>query len=170
MSSLLLNDKLDTKNLILPSKLYKAYWLGRYVERVDSVSRALLSALYSLKNMKSEEPLIALADSLGIEFTTNEKFVEEILHGDVSSSILYSARNMRTNAIGLGIERLVRESNILVIAVEERPDPQKLNEVIKHTNDVIAAINNLGRVIDEEIAPPHISEEKRQNQIRHQQQ
>ena len=32
------------------------------------------------------------------------------------------------------------------------------------------SINNIGRVINEEIAPPHISEEKRQNQTRHQQQ
>jgi len=156
--------------LILPSKLYKAYWLGRYVERVDSVSRALLSALYSLKNLQSEEPLMSLADSLGIKFTKHEKFLEEILHGDIPSSILYSVRNMRTNAIGLGVERIVRESNILVIAVEERPNLQKIDEVIKHANDVIAAINNIGRVINEEIAPPHISEEKRQNQTRHQQQ
>jgi hypothetical protein len=136
---------------------------------VDSVARALLSALNSLKNLKSEEPLMSLADSLGIEFTTHEKFIEEILHGDISSSILYSVRNMRTNAIGLGIDRLVRESNILAIAVEERPDLQKIDEVIKHANDVIAAINNMGRVINEEIAPPQIPEDKRQNQTRHQQ-
>jgi hypothetical protein len=166
----ILNDKLNKNNLIFPSKLYKAYWLGRYVERIDNVARALLSALYSLKNLQSEEPLMSLADSLGIEFTKHEKFLEEILHGDIPSSILYSVRHMRTNAIGLGIERLVRESNILVIAVEERPDLQKIDEVINHANDVIAAINNLGRVINEEIAPPNISEEKRQNQTRHQQQ
>jgi len=165
-----LNNEQNTKNLILPSKLYKAYWMGRYVERVDSVARALLSSLYSLKNLKSEEPLMSLADSLGIEFTKHEKFIEEILHGDIPSSILYSVRNMRRNAIGLGIERLVRESNILVIAVEERPDLQKIDEIIKHANDVIAAINNMGRVINEEIAPPEIPEEKRQNQARHQQQ
>ncbi|NJK77982.1 MAG: alpha-E domain-containing protein, partial [Nanoarchaeota archaeon] len=91
--------------------MHKAYWLGRYVERVDGVARALLSALYSLKNLKSEEPLISLADSLGIEFTKHEKFLEEILYGDIPSSILYSVRNMRTNAIGLGIDRLVREAN-----------------------------------------------------------
>ena len=165
-----MNNKLDTKNLVLPSKLYKAYWLGRYVERVDSVARALLSALNSLKHLKSEEPLMSLADSLGIEFIKHEKFIEEILHGDIPSSILYAVRNMRTNAIGLGIERLVRESNILVIAVEERPDLQKIDEVIKHANDVIAAINNMGRVINEEIAPPEIPEDKRQKQTRHQQQ
>ncbi|WP_179363325.1 alpha-E domain-containing protein [Nitrosopumilus oxyclinae] len=165
-----LNDKLDKKNLILPSKLYKAYWLGRYVERVDSITRSLLSALHTYKNLKSEEPLISLADSLGIEFTKREKFLEVILHGDVSSSVLYAVRNMRTNAMGLGIDRLVRESNILVIAVEERPDLQNIDEVIKHANDVVAAINNLGRVIDEEIAPPKISDDTRQNQTRHQQQ
>lgn len=144
--------------------------MGRYVERVDSVTRALLSALYSLKNLNSEEPLMSLAASLGIEFTKTEKLIEEILHGDIPSSILYAVRNIRTNAIGLGIERLVRESNILVIAVEERPDPQNVDEIIKHANDVIAGINNLGRVINEEIAPPDISEEKRQKQTRHQQQ
>jgi hypothetical protein len=165
-----LSEKINRKNLIVPSKLYKAYWLGRYVERVDSISRALLSALYSLKDLKTEEPLISLADSLGIEFTKPEKFIEEILHGDISSSILYSVRHMRTNTIGLGIERLVREANILVIAVEEKPDIQKIDEVINHANDVIAAINNLGRVIDEEIAPPAIPEEKRRMQTRHQQQ
>ena len=113
---------------------------------------------------------MSLADSLGIEFIKHEKFIEEILHGDIPSSILYAVRNMRTNAIGLGIERLVRESNILVIAVEERPDLQKIDEVIKHANDVIAAINNVGRVINEEIAPPEIPEDKRQKQTRHQQQ
>ena len=165
-----MNNKVNTENLILPSKLYKAYWLGRYVERVDSVARALLSALHSLKHMHSEEPLMSLANSLGIKFTKHEKFLEEILHGDIPSSILYAVRNMRTNAVGLGIERLIRESNILVIAVEEKPNLQKIDEVIKHANDVIAAINNMGRVINEEIAPPEISEDKRQNQIRHQQQ
>jgi len=161
---------INKKNLILPSNLYKVYWLGRYVERVDSVSRALLSSLYSLKQLKSEEPLMALADSLGIEFTKHEKFIEDILHGDIPSSILYSVRHMRTNAIGLGIERLVRESNILVIAVEERPRLNEIDEVIKHANDIIAAINNFGRVINEEIAPPKISEEKMRQQTRHQQQ
>jgi len=165
----ILNKTDKIKNSILPSRLYKAYWLGRYVERVDSITRALLSALYSLKNLKSEEPLMSLADSLGMKFVKHEKFLEEILHGDTPSSILYAVRNMRTNAIGLGIDRLVRESNILVIAVEEKPDLQKIDEVIKHANDVIASINNLGRVINEEIAPPEISEEKRQKQIRHQQ-
>ena len=161
---------INKKNLVLPSTLYKVYWLGRYVERVDSVSRALLSSLYSLKQLKSEEPLMALADSLGIEFTKHEKFIEDILHGDIPSSILYSVRHMRTNATGLGIERLVRESNILVIAVEERPRLNEIDEVIKHTNDIIAAINNFGRVINEEIAPPKISEEKMRQQTRHQQQ
>ena len=166
----LLSTKLDTKNLVLPSKLYKAYWLGRYVERVDGVARALLSALYSLKHLQSEEPLKSLANSLGIEFTRHEKFLEVILHGDVPSSILYAVRNMRTNAIGMGIDRLTRESNILVIAVEEKPDLQKIDEVINHANDVIAAINNMGRVINEEIAPPEIPDDKRQKQTRHQQQ
>ena len=113
---------------------------------------------------------MSLADSLGMKFTKHEKFLEEILHGDTPSSILYAVIHTRTNAIELGIERLVRESNILVIAVEERPDLQKIDDVIKHVNDVIASINNLGRVINEEIAPPQISEEKRRNQTRHQQQ
>ena len=160
---------MDGKNLILPSKLYKAYWMGRYVERVDSVARALLSSLYSLKTLNSEEPMMSLSDSLGLKFVKTDKFIEEILHGDSPSSILYAVRNLRTNAIGLGIERLIREANILVIAVEEKPDPENIDEIIKHANDVIAAINNLGRVINEEIAPPHISDEKRQKQTRHQQ-
>ena len=154
----------------LPSKLYKSYWIGRYIERVDSISRALLSCLESLKTLNSEAPLKALAASLGLKYTNSEKFIDQILHGETPSSLLYSVRKVRTNAMGMGIDRMVKEANLLVLAVEEQTESKDLDGILKQTSDIIAAVNNIWRVIDDEFSPREIPKDKLQKQIRHQQQ
>ena len=158
------------ENLGLPSKLYKSYWIGRYIERVDSISRALLSCLESLKSLNSEAPLKALASSLGLKYTSSERFIDQILHGETPSSLLYSVRKVRTNSMGMGIDRMVRESNLLVLAVEEQTESKDLDGILKQVSDIIASVNNIWRVIDDEFAPPKIPKDKLQKQTRHQQQ
>lgn len=154
----------------LPSKLYKAYWIGRYIERVDSISRALLSCLESLKTLNSESPLKALAASFGLKYTSSEKFIAEILHGETPSSLLYSVRKVRTNSMGMSIDRMVKEANLLVLAVEEQTESKDLDGILKQVSDIIAAVNNIWRVIDDEFSPPQIPKDKLQKQTRHQQQ
>ena len=155
-----------------PSRLYRVYWTGRYLERIDSLSRALLAAVAAYRATGSEEPLRALAASLGLDYGGLRGFLSTVLYStDPPVGILHMARMVRFNLLGLGIPRLTKEANLLVLAAEDRIDAGDLDAVVKHLENLIGLTASLGRAIEEELtAPPTPPEEVMKAQLLHQQQ
>ena len=149
-----------------PSQLYRLYWTGRYLERIDLTARSLLAALSA---GAPEESLRALAGSLGREYQGLWRFLEDLLYGE-EGSIVHAARMVRLNLMGLGSERLSREANMLVLLAENRVG-RSLGEVRRHLQDVLRAALSLGEVLEAELtAPPTPPLEKLREQLMHQQQ
>ncbi len=155
-----------------PSRLYRVYWTGRYLERIDSVSRSLLAAVGLYKAGGSDEPLRRLALSLGVEYRGPREFLQTILYStDPPLGILHMARMVRFNLLGLGVPRLTKEASLLVLAAEDRIDPGDLDAVEKHLENIIRLAGHLGQVLEEELtAPPTLPEEVVKAQLLHQQQ
>ncbi len=156
----------------VPSKLYRVYWVGRYLERVDSIARALLAAVSEKKETGADSGFEKLALSLGIEYHGLHSFLEKILYDkDFPSSILHAARMIRMNMLGLGIERLLREANMLVLLAESRIDYNDMDALAKHLEDILSAVNGLGRAVENELTvPPSPPETVLREQLLHQQQ
>lgn len=160
--------------LEVPSRLYRLYWAGRYLERIDLTSRSLIAALrYSRGRPEAlDSALRELALALGTEYRGPREFLESVLYGeDAPGSLLRAARMLRMNMMGLGVERLVRESNMLVLAAENRVPLDDPNRIIRHLEDLLDAALRLGRVIEEELtAPPTPPARVLREQLLHQQQ
>ncbi len=156
----------------VPSRLYRVYWTGRYLERIDLLARGLDAAVRAFLETGSEEPLARLAASLGLGYGGLAGLAEEVLYSERGpSSVLHAARMVRLNLQGLGVERLLREANMLVLAAENRVDTSDPRSILKHLDDLVSATNRLGRVIEEELtAPPTPPESVLREQLLHQQQ
>ncbi len=154
---------------VVPSMLYRIYWTGRYVERIDLVARSLLTLV---SDGMDEGLLKRLAANLGLEYLGARDLVCRLLYDESSpSSILHAAKMIRLNLHGLGAERALREANLLVLAAEDRVDCSNPEEVRKHLEDVLFAANKLGRIIEEDlVAPPTPPEHVLRDQLLHQQQ
>ncbi len=149
-----------------PSQLYRLYWTGRYLERIDLTSRSLLAALSSAS---PEEALAGLARSLGREYGGLWGFLEDVLYGR-EGSLVHAARMIRLNLMGLGSERLSREANMLVLLAENRVE-RSLDSVRSHLQDILSAALRLGEVLEAELTvPPTPPAEKLREQLMHQQQ
>ncbi len=156
----------------VPSKLYRVYWVGRYIERIDAIVRALLAAAGEKKETGKDSGFEKLASSLGMKFTSLPSFLETLLYDkDFPSSILHAARMIRMNLQGLGIDRLLRESNMLVLLAESKIDYGNMDSLIKHLEDILSAVNSLGRAVENELTvPPSPPEAVLREQLLHQQQ
>ena len=158
----------------VPSRLYRVYWAGRYLERIDLAARSLLAAARLLRRDPGlgEAVLRELAASLGTGFTDPWGFLEEVLYSEDSpSSLLRAARMIRMNMLGLGVERLVREANLLVLAAENRVPRGDAEALERHLEDLLEAALRLGRVVEEELtAPPTPPARVLREQLLHQQQ
>lgn len=156
----------------VPSKLYRVYWTGRYLERLDSMARMLLSILGADNPGDRAVCLASLAVNLGIPFKGEEEFLCRMIYDEETpSSVLHAARMVRINFHGIGIERVLREANMLVLVAEDRVDCRDLDTVKKHLQDVLTAAGRLGKIIEEELVitptpPEHVLRE----QLLHQQQ
>ncbi len=156
----------------VPSRLYRVYWAGRYVERIDLLARSLDAAIRAFLETGSEAPLARLAAGLGLEYGGLRELAERVLYDERGpSSVLHAARMIRVNLQGLGVERLLREANMLVLTAENRVDTGSPESLMRHLEDLISAVNRLGRVLEEELtAPPTPPESVLREQLLHQQQ
>lgn len=154
---------------VVPSILYRIYWTGRYIERIDLAARSLLAILSA---GASEDLLRSLAASLGLKYESPQDIVCKLLYDESQpSSILHAAKMVRLNLHGIGAERALREANLLVLASEDRIDCSSMDEVRKHLEDVLFAANKLGRIIEEDlVAPPTPPKHVLRDQLLHQQQ
>ena len=159
--------------LEVPSRLYRLYWAGRYLERIDLTSRSLIAALRYARGQSErlDSALRELALALGSDYRGPGEFLERVLYGDAPGSLLRAARMLRMNMMGLGVERLVREANMLVLAAENRVPPDDPERIMRHLEDLLDAALRLGRVIEEELtAPPTPPARVLREQLLHQQQ
>ncbi|MCE4625400.1 MAG: alpha-E domain-containing protein [Desulfurococcales archaeon] len=155
--------------ILVPSMLYRLYWTGRYIERIDLLVRSLLAAV---GRGVDESRLQALASNLGVEYRGAVDFLCSLLYDESNpSSILHAAKMIRMNMHGLGATRALREANLLVIEAEDRIDCNNFEEVRRHLENLLYAVNKLGKVIEEDmVTPPTPPEDVLREQLLHQQQ
>ena len=160
------------KEIPVPSQLYRIYWTGRYLERLDMTSRTTLAILSIENPVDVNKGLLKFAENIGVEFKSAKDFIDRILYDEnLPASVLHSAKMIRLNLSGLGIERVMRQANMLVLIAEDRVNTSKLDDIIKHLKDLVTAARELGKLIEEElITPPTLPERVLREQLLHQQQ
>ena len=139
------------------SRAYNLIWLGRWMERAESIARSLdMAAKQALREGGEHDTLVDclcdLASSLGVTVVRREDAAAELLLRNSGSSVLQSlikARLAATHVAPVELMRALAEAILEVedVSVESMETPQ---QVIDVATVVIGKIAAAGQVIEDE--------------------
>ena len=111
-------------NWLTDSRVYNLIWLGRWLERTESIARAVSAAAHRVRQAGgSEEQLAAglmpIADFLGVALPDPAQVAGEILLNHPASSTLQCLSKARVNATQVAPVELIRVIGALILDLEE---------------------------------------------------
>ena len=143
-------------NWLTDSRAYNLIWLGRWMERAESITRGMdTAAKRALREGGGDtlvECLCDLASSLGVSVEQREDVAAELLLRSSESSVLQSllkARLAATQVAPVELMRALTEAILEVenLRVEEIETPQQIIDV---ATALIGRISDAGQVIEDE--------------------
>ena len=144
------------------SRAYNLIWLGRWMERAESIARGMDTAAKHAQFANSAAGadgndalvncLCDLASSLGVSVERREEVTAELLLRNPGSSVLQSLIKARLSATQVAPVELMRALTEAILEVERVPveeitTPQ---QVIDMATAVIGKIASAGQVIEDE--------------------
>ena len=144
------------------SRAYNLIWLGRWMERAESIARGMDTAAKHAEFANSGTSaggndallncLCDLASSLGVSVERREEVTAELLLRNPGSSVLQSLIKARLSATQVAPVELMRALTEAILEVERVPveeitTPQ---QVIDMATAVIGKIASAGQVIEDE--------------------
>ena len=143
-------------NWLTDSRAYNLIWLGRWMERAESIARGMdTAAKQALREGGGCDTLVDclcdLASSLGVSVEVREEVAAELLLRNSGSSVLQSLTKARLSATQVAPVELMRALTEAILEVEsltvgELAEPQ---QVIDVATVVIGRISNAGQVIED---------------------
>ena len=144
-------------NWLTDSRAYNLIWLGRWLERAESIARGMdTAAKQALREGGGCDTLIDclcdLASSLGVSVEHREEVVAELLLRDSGSSVLQSLIKARLSATQVAPVELMRALTEAILVVEGMPvkRTETPQQVIDAATIVIGKIAHAGQVIEDE--------------------
>ena len=144
-------------NWLTDSRAYNLIWLGRWLERAESIARGMdTAAKQALREGGGCDTLIDclcdLASSLGVSVEQREEVVAELLLRDSGSSVLQSLIKARLSATQVAPVELMRALTEAILVVEGMPveRTETPQQVIDAATIVIGKIAHAGQVIEDE--------------------
>lgn len=144
-------------NWLTDSRAYNLIWLGRWMERAESIARGMdTAAKQALREGGGYDTLLDclcdLASSLGVSVEIRDEVAAELLHRNSGSSVLQSlvkARLAATQVAPVELMRCLTEAILELedVAVEDMETPQ---QVIDVATVVIGRIAEAGQIIEDQ--------------------
>lgn len=138
------------------SRVYNLLWLGRWLERAESVSRSVNGAARRALAADDNQAEFAaglgrVADSLGVALTDPDTAAGEILLRHPASAPLQCLVKARMNATQVAPVELMRAIAAVIMALEELEDaalstPQQVIEV---TDSIAAGLSAIYQAIED---------------------
>lgn len=144
-------------NWLTDSRAYNLIWLGRWMERAESIARGMdTAAKQALREGGGCDTLVDclcdLASSLGIPVERREDVAAELLLRNSGSSVLQSLLKARLSATQVAPVELMRALTEAILEVENLPveEIETPQQMINVATAVIGRIANAGQVIEDE--------------------
>ena len=144
-------------NWLTDSRAYNLIWLGRWLERAESVARGMdTAAKHAQRKGGGSDALIDclcdMASSLGVMPERREEVAAELLLRNPGSSVLQSLLKARLSATQVAPVELMRALTEAILEVERMTvdtieTPQQIIDV---ATAVIGSIAEAGQVIEDE--------------------
>lgn len=144
-------------NWLTDARAYNLIWLGRWMERAESVARSMdTAAKRAQRDGGDAETLIDClcdtASSLGVSVERRGEVAAELLLRNSGSSVLQSLIKARLSATQVAPVELMRALTAAIIEVEGLAvdDIETPQQVIDTATAVIGKIADAGQVIEDE--------------------
>ena len=144
-------------NWLTDARAHNLIWLGRWLERAESVARGMDSAAkQALREGGGCDTLVDclcdLASSLGVTVVRREEAAAELLLRNSGSSVLQSLLKARLSATQVAPVELMRALTEAVLEVQELPieDIETPQQIIDIATQVIGKILEAGQVIEDQ--------------------
>ena len=143
-------------NWLTDSRAYNLIWLGRWMERAESIARGMdTAAKQVLREGGGCDTLVDclcdLASSLGVSVEVREEVAAELLLRNSGSSVLQSLIKARLSATQVAPVELMRALTEAILEVESLTvgDLAEPQQVIDAATVVIGRITGAGQVIED---------------------
>ncbi len=143
-------------NWLTDARAYNLIWLGRWLERAESIARAMdTAAKQAASEGGSADTLVNclcdLASSLGVQVENRAEVAAELMLRNSGSSVMQSLLKARLSATQVAPVELMRALTEAVLEVEGLPvdeldSPQRVIDV---ATAVIGRIADAGQVIED---------------------
>ena len=144
-------------NWLTDSRAYNLIWLGRWMERAESITRGMdTAAKQALREGGDCDTLVDclcdLASSLGVSVERREHVTAELLLRNSGSSVLQSLLKARLSATQVAPVELMRALTEAILEVESLPveEIETPQQIIDVATAVIGRIACAGQVIEDE--------------------
>ena len=144
-------------NWLTDSRAYNLIWLGRWMERVESITRGMdTAAKQALRDGGGSDALVDclcdLASSLGVSVEQREDVAAELLLRNSESSVLQSLYKARLSATQVAPVELMRVLTEAILEVENLPVEaiEMPQQIIDVATALIGRIADAGQVIEDE--------------------
>ena len=144
-------------NWLTDARAYNLIWLGRWLERAESIARGMdTAAKRAQRDAAAARALIDclcdLASSLGVSVERRDEVAAELLLRNSASSVLQSLIKARLSATQVAPVELMRAlteaiMEVETLAVDDIETPQ---QVIDVATAVIAKIAQAGQIIEDQ--------------------
>ena len=144
-------------NWLTDSRAYNLIWLGRWMERAESIARGMDTAAKQASREGGEPEALVdclhdLASSLGVSVERRDEIAAELLLRNSGSSVLQSLIKARLSATQVAPVELMRSLTEAILELELLPaesfeTPQQIIDV---STAVIARIAAAGQVIEDQ--------------------
>ena len=147
-------------NWLTDSRAYNLIWLGRWMERAESIARGMDNAAKQALRESGESSesdalvdcLCDLASSLGVSVERRGEIAAELLLRNSGSSVLQSLIKARLSATQVAPVELMRALTEAILEIELLPveafeTPQQIIDV---ATAVIAKIADAGQIIEDQ--------------------
>ena len=139
------------------SRAYNLIWLGRWLERAESIARGMdTAAKQAMREGGGCDTLVDclgnLASSLGASVEAREEVAAELLMRNSGSSVLQSLVKARLSATQVAPVELMRSLTEAILEVESLSNEaiETPQQIIDVATAVIAKIADAGQVIEDE--------------------
>ena len=144
-------------NWLTDSRAYNLIWLGRWLERAESIIRGMDTAAKRAQRGRGDfdalvDCMCDLASSLGVSVERREDVAAELLLRNSGSSVLQSLLKARLSATQVAPVELMRALTEAILEVENLPvgEIETPQQIIDVATAVIGRIAGAGQVIEDE--------------------
>ena len=145
----------NTDRWLTDSRVYNLIWLGRWLERAESIARLVNASAQA--SIEKGYDLETFQQSLGSEATARGIVIEEpgrslsmLLREHQVSSIYHSIYTARGNATQIGTVELIRAITVVLNVLEDGgPASDSPQEAQRLTNSILEGLNEVYKVIDD---------------------